>query len=54
LETNDELGIDRSPSLLVEWGSNQVLDERAIRRALLCFAMVPSDPAAPANEALAH
>jgi AbiV family abortive infection protein len=54
LETNDEVGIDRSPPLLVEWGSNQVLDERAIRRALLCFAMVPSDPTAPANEALAH
>lgn len=54
LETDDEVGLDRSPPLLVEWGKNQVLDERAIRRALLCFAMVPNDPAAPANEALAH
>jgi AbiV family abortive infection protein len=54
LETNDEVGLDRSPPLTVEWGKNQVLDEPAIRRALLCFAMVPSDPASPANEALGH
>jgi hypothetical protein len=48
------VGLDRSPPLAVEWGKNQVLDERAIRRALLCFAMVPNDPASPANEALGH
>lgn len=54
LETGDEVALDRSPPLAIDWGRNQVLDERAIDRVLLFFAMLPSDDDHPANEAFAH
>lgn len=54
LETGDEVVIERSPPLTVEWGERQVLNERAISRVMTCLAMLPSEPERPANEALGH
>lgn len=54
LETGDEVVLERSPPLTVEWGERQVLNERAISRVMTCLAMLPSEPEHPANEALGH
>jgi AbiV family abortive infection protein len=54
LETGDEVIIERSPPLTVEWGDRQVLNERAISRVMTCLAMLPSEPEHPANEPLGH
>jgi AbiV family abortive infection protein len=54
LETEDQVVIERAPALTIKWGEHQVLDDRAIRRVLLCFAMLPHEGDAPANEAFGH
>lgn len=54
LETGDEVVVERSPSLTVQWGERQVLNERALSRVMTCLAMLPSEPEHQANEALGH
>jgi AbiV family abortive infection protein len=54
LETGDEVVVERSPPLTVDWGERQVLNERALSRVMTCLAMLPSEPEHPANEALVH
>jgi AbiV family abortive infection protein len=54
LERNQEAVIERAPPLIVDWGRGQVLDEQAIHRVLLCFAMLAGDKDRVAENALGH
>jgi hypothetical protein len=54
LETNDEVVIERSPSLIIDWGAGQVLDERTLNRVRLCMAMLPLEDEVPGQEAFGH
>ena len=54
LETGDEVVIERSRPLIVEWGERQLLNERAISRVMTCLAMFPSYPEHAANDGFGH
>ena len=41
LETNMEVGVDRSPALRVDWGENRVLTAEDLDRVAACFAALP-------------
>lgn len=54
LETNDEVVIERSPSLKVEWGGRHVLNDAMLSRVMTCFAMMPRNSDDPVGQALGH
>lgn len=41
LEKQMEMGIERSPSLKIDWGGNRVLTEEDLDRVAACFAALP-------------
>ncbi len=53
LDTNDEVVIERSPSLAIDWG-RQALTDAVLSRVMTCFAMLPRDGDDPVAQALAH
>jgi hypothetical protein len=54
LEADEEVVVERVPSLKVDWGAAQVLNDTAISRVMTCFAMMPRDGDHPAVQALGH
>jgi AbiV family abortive infection protein len=54
LERDEEVVVERSPPLSVDWGSRHVLNGTALSRVMTCFAMLPRDPNDPAAQALGH
>jgi AbiV family abortive infection protein len=54
LETGDGVVIERSPSLKIEWGDRNVLNDVALSRVMTCFAMMPRDGNDPVVQALGH
>lgn len=53
LDTNDEVVIERSPSMEIDWG-RQALTDVVLSRVMTCFAMLPRDGDDPVAQALAH
>ena len=41
LETRRRLGIERSPSLKIDWGENRALTEQDLERVASCFVALP-------------
>lgn len=54
VERGEDVVVERAGPLTVSWGEHQVLDDRAIRRSLLCFAMLPTAAGELADEAFGH
>ncbi|OHV63565.1 hypothetical protein LCM4577_32175 [Mesorhizobium sp. LCM 4577] len=41
LESGKEIGVERSPSLVIDWGENRVLAEQDLYQVMACFAALP-------------